>query len=235
MTDGTEPDLDEAVEHARRLAGDVALYTRLVEVGFTGPDFRMAADALARYARPVLYAWLVSGQIVHECARKGVGGILDLAAGEVTLTRHDIDDLVQETLLIALARFRNAGQKNHGWSPQGGALLRTYFVGGCVLAFGTAYQRWKKQRPYRTLLTGPETPPPHPHDPADLVALRETLAEILPPPGRARTAVLLDAAGYSHDEIARILGDGEGRAVTPRAVEGLLYRYRVSLKGGRQS
>lgn len=235
MADDTDLD-DDALERKVQLAGDAALYARLVEVGFTGPDFQVAADALARYAYPILRAWLVSGQIVHECARKGIGGIRSLAAGEVTLTRHDIDDLVQDTLLIALTRFQRAGQKDEGWSSQGGALLRTYFIGGCLLAFGVAYHRWEHQRPrHHSMLTDLGSPPSLLDDPVDLLALRDTLADALPPPGRARTAVLLHADGYTHAEIARILGDEEERLVTPRAVEALLYRHRVNLKErGRQ-
>jgi len=230
--DDIEPDLDAELERKARLAGDAALYARLVEVGFVGPDFEAVADALARYAYPILTAWLAGGQIVHECARKGVGGIRSLAAGEITLTRHDIDDLVQDTLLIALTRFQHAGQQGTGWSPHGGALLRSYFIGGCLFAFAGAYQHWERQRPRHTSPADPDSP--HTPDPADVVALRETLRAALPPPGRARTAVLLDAAGYTHAEIARILQDKEGRDVTPRAVEALLYRHRTSLKGGHR-
>ncbi|MDT3442751.1 MULTISPECIES: RNA polymerase sigma factor [unclassified Pseudofrankia] len=229
---------DSAVDddRASRLAGDAALYARLIEVGFAGPDYEVVADALARYGHQVLHAWLVSGQITQECARRGLGGVRRLAAGEITLTRDDIDDLVQETLITALARFQDAGREGRGWSPKGGAKLSTYFIGGCVLAFGgTVYPRWERQRLSGALVGegvhALDLRDPALRDPADLFTMREDLAAALPPPGRLRTAVLLSATGHTYEEIARFLGED----VTPRAVEGMLYRFRQGLKGGTRS
>lgn len=216
--------------------GDAALYARLVAVGFTGPDYDTVADALARYAYPILRAWLTGGQIVQECARKGVPGIRRLAAGEVRLGPHDTEDLLQDTLLAGLRRFARAGQAGRGWSPHGGAALTTYFLGGCVFAFGDVYRSWERRHQHDGPPLDPDTARSHlpvdtETDPANLAVLRETLEESLPPPGRARTAVLLSAAGYTHAEIARILADG----TTERAVEGLIHRHRKAMKGGPRS
>ncbi|CUU57400.1 DNA-directed RNA polymerase specialized sigma subunit, sigma24 family [Parafrankia irregularis] len=225
--------LDDAPypEPSSRASGDEALYAHLVKVGFAGPDYQAVADTLARYAYPILYAWLASGQIVQECAHKGVHGIHRLAADKITLNHHDIDDLVQDTLITALDRFARAGRERRGWSPQGGAALRTYFISGCLFAFGDVYRRWERDHDRHaphdpTALSAPSAS----IDPADLIVLRQTLKDALPPPGRALTAVLLNAAGYTHAQIARILGEN----TTSRAVEGLLHRHRGALKGGTQ-
>lgn len=213
--------------------GDAVLYVRLVEVGFAGPDFDVVADALVRYAYPVLCSWLASGHIVEQGARMGVRGLSRLGSGTTVLTRHDVEDLVQETLRRALERFVVDGRTGRGWSPDGGAALRTYFVGSCVLRFGDVYRAWERdQRQAR--------PFPDSHlldrrstvldDPADLVILREKIAEKLPPDGPRRTEILLHHAGYSDGEIARILGDG----TTAGAVANRRYRYRKNLGGGQQ-
>ena len=214
---------------------DAALYVQLVAVGFSGPDFEVVADALLRYAYPILRAWLVSGQIVEECARKGVRGLRTLAARQMYLTAEDIEDLVQDTLIVGLRRFIAAGRAGTGWSSDGGAALRTYFLGGCVLAFGGVYETWAEKEQHRRATHTALAAQPVPHrsgdngfDPVDILIIREKLRDVLPPPGRMCTAVLLDAAGYSHAEIARIIGEG----TTPRAVEGLLYRYRKGQRGG---
>ncbi|WP_322750264.1 MULTISPECIES: hypothetical protein [unclassified Frankia] len=195
----------------------------LVEVDFAGPDYRAVAESLVGYAYPILHGWLVTGQIVQECARKGVQGIRKLAAGEITLTHEDIEDLVQDTLLLALDRFATAGRAGRGWTPNGGAPLTAYFLGSCIFAFVDVYRSWEGQHLRQDRLDQDRSSrePIASPDPAELITLAETLRESLPPPGKARTVVLLDAAGYTHTEIAQIIGD-----TSPRVVEGLLRRFR---------
>jgi DNA-directed RNA polymerase specialized sigma24 family protein len=216
-----------------RESGDAALYVRLIKADFTGPDFDAVASALVRYAHTVLSAWLISGQIVQECAHKDVGGLGRLRSGEVTLTRDDIEDLVQETLRRALERFIQDGRAGGGWSPLGGTALTTYFVGNCVLRFGDAYKSWEREHHHVRLPLDPDLFSRHRKagdDPLDLLIQRDKIAEVLPPPGWRRTEVLLHAAGYTDDEIARIIGNG----ATAGAVATRRYRYRKTLGGGQR-
>lgn len=120
------------------------LYGRLAEVGCAGPDFDAVAGALVRYAYTVLCSWLASGHIVDECRRVGVRRLGRLGSGALVLTRHDVEDLAQETLRRALERFVIDGRAGQGWSPGGGAALSTYFVRSCVLRFGDVYRAWER-------------------------------------------------------------------------------------------
>jgi DNA-directed RNA polymerase specialized sigma24 family protein len=207
-------------------AADAALYDRMVEVGFRGPEFDAVVDALIGYAYPVLRSWLASGQIVAEAARRGAKGLRSLADRSVALTGSDVDDLVQDTLVLALRRFAERGRVGQGWSPDGGASLSTYFVGSCVLAFADVYRTWwaREQDDRRAVaaLAAQGGGTSGAADPAEVTAARERLDDALPPEPRARRAVMLSAAGYTHAEIADMLADG----TTTRAVEGLLYRHR---------
>jgi transposase len=56
------------------------------------------------------------------------------------------------------------------------------------------------------------------------------MERFLPADHRARTAVILWAYGYSHSEIAEIIGDG----ATARTVEGILRRFRRNAWERRQ-
>jgi DNA-directed RNA polymerase specialized sigma24 family protein len=158
----------------------------------------------------------------------------------VWLSAEDVEDLTQETVSLALRRFADRGRAGRGWAAEGGASLTTFFVGGCVLAFGEVYARWagreRRRQDAETALDGVlcGTWPGREPDPADVVAARDRLAHVLPDDPRERAAVLLAAVGYSHGEIAEALGGG----TSARAVEGRLYRYRALLKergegGGR--
>jgi DNA-directed RNA polymerase specialized sigma24 family protein len=212
---------------------DAELYARLVADGFSGPVFEAAADRLIRYAYPILRAWTASGYIAVQCARRRVRCVQTLVDGTVWLSAEDVEDLTQETVSLALRRFVGRGRAGRGWAADGGASLTTFFVGGCVLAFGEVYARWAgREREKQAVETAwdevlCETWPGHEPDPADVVCARDRLAHVLPADRRTRTAVLLAAVGYSHGEVAEMLGDG----TSARAVEGLLYRYRAMLRG----
>ncbi len=205
---------------------DAALHARLVAAGFTGPEFDAVADELVRYAYPILRAWIASGTIFSQARRSGVRGLPSFD-GQVPAAA-DNDDITQDTLVLALRRFAERGRAGRGWTAGGGASLATYFLSGCVLAFGETYRSWQReQRRQHLAEVAAEVVAAAPTDfevldPADVVAARDAFQHSLPADARTRTAVVLAAAGYSHAEIAKILSDG----TSPRAVEGMLRRYR---------
>ncbi|WP_199443573.1 hypothetical protein [Umezawaea beigongshangensis] len=55
-------------------------------------------------------------------------------------------------MATALRVFHRYALVGEGWSAEGGASLRTFFVGDCLRAFPTVYRRWcaeqGKEEPY---------------------------------------------------------------------------------------
>jgi DNA-directed RNA polymerase specialized sigma24 family protein len=143
--------------------------------------------------------------------------------------------LSSETNARALQFFRKHVLLAGVWSPEGGASLRTFYVGACLFAFPNVFQRWAGER-RRSSPTLPEQRSDEPEqttwsptggnlqlDPAVTVTSALTVAnELKAMPSRTRAVaerIVLDGAPYA--EIAAELG------ITERAVEGLLYRYRT--------
>jgi len=114
-----------------------------------------------------------------------------------------------------------------GNGADGGASLATYFIGTCIYAFADIYRRriqeWERDLAVKQALAcGPLPDMP---DIADEVTSRDAVVRFIsaaPPDPRLRRAIHLSSEGFTHKEIAAELGDG----TTPRAVEGMLYRYR---------
>jgi hypothetical protein len=213
--------------------GHIAADRKLVDVfaagGFAGPRFDRFRDELARYAVSVLSGWMYSGYVFQLAAGRGFP--LRPTAAELDELHRDAD-LRQELALIvvaaALPAFREHALVGGGWRADGGASLTTYFLGACLTVFPNEFrkhrserQRWRAQdasdqkaAASRAAASG---------DPADLVAgtmrVREDLARMDP---RTRAIVALRMDGYRQEEIAEMLGE-----TSVRAVEGVLYRWRV--------
>jgi DNA-directed RNA polymerase specialized sigma24 family protein len=211
-------------ENERRQA-DAELVARLARDGFTGPDYVQFAETLARYGYGLITAWVRTQKIFSECAKKGIRGISppDPVAN---WSEDDAEDLAQDTVARALVVFRKKALVAGGWRPDGGASLRTYFVGTCLLVFPAVYRRRENERARRSATTAAvqaerlaEVP-----DPADDVVARQVVADRLNavPDRRLRMVLGLAIAGYTHAEIAALLADG----TTARGVEGMIYRYR---------
>jgi RNA polymerase sigma factor (sigma-70 family) len=210
-----------AMSHEADRVADRSIYARLVDTGFRGPDYDRFADKYVRYAYPILRGWIASGRIFHKIAR-------DYVLHQCVQADHhdhhpDVDDLVQDTLMVALERFAEHGRAGKGWSAQGGASLATYFVTSCLMAFPNVYRRWATQerRFQRAKNVTAELPAPAVPDPADLAVHQIDAQDALDVLTESdRRVVLLDMAGYSQVEIGDMLG------ITARAVEGQLYRLR---------
>jgi len=152
-------------------------------------------------------------------------------AAELDELHRDADlrlELAVMVVAVALPAFREHALAGGGWRADGGASLTTYFLGACLMAFPNEFRKFRSQRRRWQAqdATGPNaTMPPADAggDPADLVAgtmrVREDLARMDP---RTRAMAALRMDGYRQEEIAEMLGE-----TSVRAVEGVLYRWRV--------
>lgn len=237
----------EELAEARRAAAslaqrgkDLEIYNDLALAGFTGTAYEMFRADLAAYGFPVVRSWVRRGLMFKYCAERGrpVSATDDerlYLMGATDEARDDRQELAMETAARALKFFHAHVLLKGRWSYEGGATLKTYYVGACVYAFPNVYnreaaqrRRWKPVGGYGLDLALEELrwrplDPRVDDDPADIVADREiVLGELagLPPGIRdALTPVVFGDAAFA--DVAEQLG------ITERAVEGRLYRYRA--------
>lgn len=232
----TDPDIDAD-------AGpddDVALFRRLDDAGFSGPELDVFVAALVLRTRPVLHGWLLSGRIFTECA--GEGRPLDATYGDREALRTSHDDrseLVDETIAHALVAFLAAARAGRGWTPDGGRSIASYFVTACVLRFPGVFRRWSSERRRRPSSRhygldprdsglDQHSPVHLAPDPADDVIGRHTTSqEMQNMTPRVRAIV----QGLTNGDSYAVIGERLG--MTARAVEAAVYRYRRSLGGRR--
>lgn len=226
-----DPDvLDEinadATDNRDRLLADIELIDRLAEANFEGPGWEALRRELARYGLGILTAWIGSGEIFFQCRAK------NCSVGTAPSYRSESDwkDLVNETLYIGLINFER-DLKNGRWRPDGGAGLKTYFIGACVYAFPNPYRAWLKNQDRRcqelseTLVH--VAAGPMPEDPESTVIARHSAKERLGRiPERTRTAGWMHVEGYTYAEIAEALG------TTAKAVEHYFARARKRTSNG---
>jgi DNA-directed RNA polymerase specialized sigma24 family protein len=216
----------ETAEHQKRLEADGDLFDRLMLGGFEGPEFERFRTELAAYALGVLTPWIRTGRIVQRCVDYGgrCPELVDRARSDEAST-----DIAVETVAKALIYFRNRVLAKGKWNRVDGATLRTFFIGACIFCFRNAYRDWRRL----DLRTRPSRPSPFDppllelvderpsQDPERRVGARRRLDRLLRTVGdETRTAVVMDAAGSTYEEIAAELGS------TVRAVDSRLYRFR---------
>jgi DNA-directed RNA polymerase specialized sigma24 family protein len=225
---GEQETLDDqaswAVESLERRQGDLALLAALAAVDFTGPVWARFADGLARYGHAVVMAWLRTGEMFVQCRRKSCW----LSPPPSWCGEDDWVSMASDTVVKAILVFQDQGLRQGGWRPDGGASMKTYFLGTCVLTFPNVYRKWCTEQ--KTLRQLDLVPWPDDvacavssaEDPGELAMLRARLREGFNsmPDDRTRGAVLLHGYGYSNKEIADLLG------TTPGAVKQILARQR---------
>jgi hypothetical protein len=218
---------------------DRPLYEQLAAAGFAGLPWRIVADRLVRYCYPRLQAWLHTGMIFEKCAKKGYG----LARPSFRLAPDEISDLASNTAMAALNTFRNRCLAGEGWHPDGGTALTSWVFDDCLTAFPNEWRKFlTAQRRLQALdlradateLLDMAWPQGGRHDPpADAVVFLRAEAEeaLRATSPRLRRIVHLLALGYTRAEVCEILDDG----LTPRAIEGQLYRLRHQLNQQQQA
>ncbi|MEV4513540.1 sigma-70 family RNA polymerase sigma factor [Dactylosporangium sp. NPDC049525] len=217
-----ETEVLQAIEDVQRRSGDEQLRARLAAVGFEGPDYDLFARELAAYGIAVCIAKLETGAIFRDCADLN----RPCGAPPSNWSHQDRRTLAQDTVAEGLLLFHRKGLVEGDWKPTGGASLKTYFIGACVLRFADVYRAWQKEMIRwglweRVAAAGAARQRP-PEDPADIVAvwdrIQRGLQDLDP---RTREAIILTERGYTQSEIADLMG------LSVRGVEGLLYRHRA--------
>jgi hypothetical protein len=228
--DHVEAGLDEMEgddEHARLVAeslerrqADLEIRHELALAGFNGPVWDRYAFELARYGYAVMMAWLKTGEMFKQCDAKGCS----LGSPPPEWGIDDQAGLANETVAVALNSFKQHAPIGGKWIPSGGVTLKTYFIGGCILAFPNIYRKWSADRAALQRLTSIEhdivdrlNPPLDPSEMAvTQIHIQEGFNNI--PDDRTKSAVLLQGLGYTYAEIGEIL------QITSRAVDGLIRR-----------
>jgi hypothetical protein len=201
---------------------DQRLVQFLAERDFTGPAYQRFEEAIARYGIAVISAWMHQKVIFDKCRKIGI----KLPWPDDEWSKDDQYELTLETVGRAAVKLRHHLIKGE-WDPGKGASLRSYFIRSCLYEFPETYRAW-----YRAVSrTRNEMAMPKDFEQADSAPGPEEVSVTgdealrgLRAAGnrRVQTTLVLASQGYTHSEIAHILGEG----VTARAVEGMLYRHR---------
>lgn len=220
-------------ERIDRLAGDRRLRDLLAAQKFTGPDWEVFAEELARYGIAVIGGWTRRGMIISKCSEKGYGGLPE-PPDRAFDDPDAVADVAHETVAVALRHFRDDVLVRGRWDPARGASLKTYFIGQCIFRFPNVYRTWWKQetqaRDLGTALVDDEVLRALDRRRAvtgeavvlDRMHVARLLRAVSNP--QARKALVYSAAGWPHAEIAEELG------VTAKAVERIIANEKARLK-----
>lgn len=219
----------EAAQRLDRLAADQDLITTLALQGYEGPDYAVFQTELAKYGIDVMVGWIVRGVVFAKCRERGSGG-LPAPPERWNRDRDTVEELAFETVAKALYHFRQDVLLKNRWVSSGGATLKTFFVGQCLLRFANVYRAWHKSEMRRS-------PAVDAHDalemadqrqdgPEDQVVARQEVVRglRLVKDERVRAALVLTAAGLPQGHIASRLG------VTEKAVERMLANHRTRMR-----
>ena len=221
---GDEADVDKLAgtreaDNLARLQGDRDLVDRLMWRQYTGPEWDLFAHTLAEYGFPVMRAWIRSGRIHAECAKRGLGGLR-----RREMRGDDAVEVSMETVAVAIHRFRDSVLVPGRWDPRRGASLNTFFIGQCVLRFPNVYRRWLteqlwfKDQGHAVMTRAAAQEPATARDPYFDLQVNRALALARAEPDRA--IVALADLGQTQEEIGAQFG------MSAKAVEMRLYRHR---------
>ncbi|WP_210585029.1 hypothetical protein [Streptomyces sp. GESEQ-35] len=224
------------------LEQDRQIYDELLRAEFRGPRYDAFAQELWTYGIRTLTAWMRTGAITHHCHRYSVA--FDASEIELSIlarTSEVREALAVDSVTAAAPRFLERSLRGGEWDPDKGASMFTFFVGGCVMAFGDAFKTWSRKRRREVavmasgLLNSAEASAIFPgqlslfDDPAETVASRDTLQRILDeatPEAAAICTLMLRRPELNQREIGALLG-----GMSARAVEGQLHRLRRTARG----
>jgi DNA-directed RNA polymerase specialized sigma24 family protein len=143
----------------------------------------------------------------------------------VRLDQDDSQALAAEVLMVAIEKFRTKSLRT--WSSTGGASLRAYFIGCCLLVVGQVYDVWyrRERRPF-LLDPGNVDDGRNGHRPDEEAEASVLVDQLLADDPDLRRVLELQDQGYSLEEIAGNLG------TTPAGLKSRKYRARQKLRGG---
>lgn len=214
-----------------RLEADRELYAILRADGFTGANWDVFANEIARYGLAVIRSWLRSRQVFAKCAEKN--------AAAPDLPQHVTDDpvavnsIADEVVALAIVKFRDNVLASGRWEPDrkgARATLKSFFIGQCLFQYANAARGWLKENANVTRLLAEHelaAATPLTMKPATDDLIRDVAAAALRNGAtneRAARILALDSLGYSRKEIADEL------AATPDTVASVLKRERARLR-----
>jgi len=219
-------------EYQERLRADAELLGVLQFGGFTGQAWDELATTFAEYGYQVIRGWLISGHIYVLCAQRHIALRVILDEKRPVPRDHQIADLTQDTVSLAIEKFREKVLIPRKWSPSGGASLKTYFIGQALFQFGDTFRYWAlAERRQDRVAAGVGFDMTTHHASAVVVPVERLIQrELIGRSARhmdeqTKAIVLLTAEGYEQPAIAELLG------MSTRSVEGKLYRFRKHLEG----
>jgi DNA-directed RNA polymerase specialized sigma24 family protein len=217
--DGDEPGGDPggAAPEAERLA-DARIVEKLRECGFDGPEWRAVAAGLMEYGYTILVVWACTGTLGrHAADHGGVSG--SRVPVDLRLDEDEARSLAAEVLLVAVERFRERSLPR--WSAGGGASLRTWFVGRCLMELADVHRAWRnRELPLEPVGITCVDDGRHGDRPDEQAEARVELERLLTRDPDLCRAVRLQIAGYKLEEIAKMMG------TTPAGVRSQIYRGR---------
>lgn len=211
-------------EYQHRLAADETLVLDLQWEGFAGPRWEALATALAEYGWQVMTAWIITGEVFVKCRQKRLAGAVPTEF-QRERAKAEVEELAQATVAYAIIAFRDRVLKPHLWNAAGGATLKTFFIGQCLIQFVTVFRTWARSvepiEPLEALERQVDCSPRF--DPAACTIDRIEIARGLEAIGDrvTRSILVLSAQGYAQDEIAELL-----QLPSAKAVESKIYRHR---------
>lgn len=187
----------------------------------TCAEWRELASALVEYGYSVFKGWLVTG-VVHQMAANHAGGRgvygLNKIPESLRLTGDAAHELVAELMIAAVEDFRTKTLMPNKWRSTGGASLKTFFVGRCLMTLPDVYYRLERDRRRGMAALrnaeGRLDDGRHSPNPADSALAVRTLEEVFAGDARLEAMFRLQEAGYSLAEIADMLDTTEAAVRT---------------------
>lgn len=213
-------------DHLERLLADAELVEQLRASNYSGREWDYVATELIKYGRRILIGWMCTGKIWTELRRqRQVGGFDSPPSWEWIYETWQT--LADDTLVVAVPKFRDTVLRPGRWDPKRRASLTTFFIGQCLIRFPNVYRSWCAEARARQ----PERPSSNDDDWHYTVAgagqpgfehevvVADELARELPElDGRTHRALALLAVGFDQSEVAEHLG------VTRKTVEMIVRR-----------
>lgn len=216
-------------EHAQRQEADAQVFAQLKSEKFTGPNWDLFANEVARYGLAVIRGWLRDGRILEKCREKGIRA--PLLPAHATADHHTLMSLADDIVTLALVKYRDEVLMADRWDPARGASLRTFFIGQCLFQYANVARAWiREQNKPQALLVGHdeyELLTSGRIDPATEDVIRDVASAALRAGAanhRAAMVLALESVGYSRAEIAAELDISTGAAAS------ILKRERARLK-----
>lgn len=210
--------------HLERLA-DAKIIEKLRETGGDpdSPEWRLFSAALIEYGLAVLVAWAGAGRLRQRAIERGVRGAARVPAGRIRGERAET--LALDVVIAAVTAFREKGIER--WRPDGGASLKTYFIGRCLMEIPDVHRAWRSRETEEipAVLYAVIDDGRFGSFPAEAAEARLLLDEIFEKDPDIRRAFELQQAGYSLEEIATILSTPTSTMTKP-ALSTRMYRLR---------